>query len=123
MSRVIPFIYVPYAEEAIETYQKAFKAYLDRPLVTYPNSHKIQHASLVIFGDHIFIADTQDKTEQHMFLTIECPNQEDVVHAFQILKEDAEIHMPIMFESDPSTYAFSLKDKFGVSFLVYQRSV
>lgn len=121
MSRVIPFIYVKYAEEAIATYIKAFHAHLDKPLVTYEHSHKIQHASLVMFGDHIFIADTQDNIEQHMFLTIECPHQEDVVRAFEILKEDADIHMPIIFESDPSTYAFSLKDKFGVSFLVYQR--
>ena len=121
MSRVIPFIYVKDAEEAIAMYQKAFHAHLDRPLQTYPNSHKIEHASLNIFGDNIFIGDTLDHKEQHMFLTIECPQVEDVIQAFHVLKEDALIHVPIVFESEPSTYAFSLKDKFGISFLVYQK--
>lgn len=125
MSKVIPFIFVEDAKAALALYKQAFNGSVEGPITDLGEqsgneawSGKVAHASLVVLGQTLFIGEATDANEgQQSFLAVECDTIDQVILAYDILSEDATIHMPL----DEETYAFSLVDTFGVSFLVYQK--
>jgi len=125
MSKVIPFIFLEDAKTALALYKKAFNGSIEGPITDLGEqtgneslNGKIAHASLNILGQTLFIGEATDANKgQQSFLAVECDTIDQVILAYDILSEDAAIHMPL----DEETYAFSLVDSFGVSFLVYQK--
>lgn len=125
MSKVIPFIFVEDAKAALALYKLAFNGSVEGPITDLGEqsrneawSGKVAHTSLVILGHTLFIGEATDANKgQQSFLAVECDTIDQVILAYDILSEDATIHMPL----DEETYAFSLVDTFGVSFLVYQK--
>jgi uncharacterized glyoxalase superfamily protein PhnB len=125
MSKVIPFIFLEDAQAALTLYKLAFNGSIEGPITDLGEqtgneglNGKIAHASLNILGSTLFIGEATDANKgQQSFLAIECDTIDQVIQAYDILSEEAVIHMPL----DEETYAFSLVDRFGVSFLVYQK--
>jgi uncharacterized glyoxalase superfamily protein PhnB len=132
MNRIFPFILVEDAKEAIEFYRKALNATLLGEITYYKEwdikaqyPDKIVHAALRIEDSQMFIADAINELEdqqERFTVNIELPSKEAVLHAFEVLKEEAvKIYYPPQ-DVGWSDLGFSLKDKFKVIFLIYYRA-
>jgi uncharacterized glyoxalase superfamily protein PhnB len=129
MSRVFPFISVDDAQSAITIYKQAFKVeeigsptyyseFYDDPSI----ANKIAHMALSIEGSPLFINDAHEQpdAEQSRFtVNVEVDSKDKVKKAFRVLKEVAK---HIYYEPTDlgwSDLGFSLKDQFGVIWMVY----
>jgi len=129
MSRVFPFISVDDSQSAISLYKRAFiveeigsptyySEFYDDPLI----ANKIAHMALSFEGSPLFINDAHEQpdVEQSRFtVNVEVESKDKVKKAFHALKEDAK---HIYYEPTDlgwSDLGFSLKDQFGVIWMVY----
>lgn len=129
MSRVFPFISLDDAQSAISLYKQAFiveeigsptyySEFYDDPSI----ANKITHMALSIEGSPLFINDAHEQpdNEQSRFtVNVEVESKDKVDKAFRVLKKDAK---NIYYEPTDlgwSDLGFSLKDQFGVIWMVY----
>lgn len=131
MNRVFPFISVDNAADAIELYKRAFGAkeigdrtfyreFYDDPTI----KNKIAHVTLSIEDSPLFINDAyeQPNTDQSRFtVNVELSTNDKVVHAFHVLRETAQTIFYEPMNLGWSELGFSLKDAFGVLWMVYVR--
>lgn len=129
MSRVFPFISVNNAREAIELYKQAFhleeigKPTFYSEFYKEPSiANKIAHMALSIEGCPLFINDAHeqpDSDQSRFTINVEVSTVDKVYQAFNALKESAT---NIYYEPTKlgwSDIGFSLKDQFGVIWMVY----
>ena len=129
MSRVFPFISVDNARKAIDVYKQAFvteeigmptyyKEFYDDPSI----ANKIAHMTLSIEGSPLFINDAHEQPdiEQSRFtVNVEVESKDKVDKAFRVLKKDAKHVYYEPTDLGWSDLGFSLKDQFGVIWMVY----
>ena len=129
MSRVFPFISVDDAQAAISLYKQAFTVkeigtptyyseFYDDPSI----ANKIAHMALSIEGSPLFINDAheQPESDQSRFtVNVEVDSKDKVNKAFHTLKEDAKYIYYEPTDLGWSDLGFSLKDQFGVIWMVY----
>jgi uncharacterized glyoxalase superfamily protein PhnB len=129
MSRVFPFISVDDARKAIEIYKQAFtteeigmptyyKEFYDDPSI----ANKIAHMALSIEGSPLFINDAHEQpdSEQTRFtVNVEVASIDKVYKAFDALKKNAKNIFYKPTNLGWSDLGFSLKDQFGVIWMVY----
>lgn len=121
MLRSLMQIYVKGSAEAVEFYRKAFDAVI---LGLYPDdSGGYMHSELDVHGQVIAVSELRDETAagntmQFCFHFGE-GGEEKVRKAYGILKEGAVITDPVG-PCDYSPCMFSLTDKFGVSWCLFE---
>ena len=119
MLRSMMQMYVKGSGEALKFYQKAFNAEL---VCEYKNDDgSYMHAELDAFGQILAISEADEKvsgnTMQFCFHFGES-GIEKVKHAYEVLKDGAEILSPLG-ECSFSRCMFGLIDKFGVSWCLF----
>lgn len=120
MLRTLMQVYVKGSVEAVDTYQKAFHAEI---LGLYPDDHGgYMHSEINACGQIIAVSELKDEmvvgnTMQFCFHMGE-ENEEQVRIAYEVLKEGADIQVPIG-PCDFSPSLFALVDRFGVSWCVF----
>lgn len=129
MSRVFPFISVDDAKNAIRLYKQAFDVIEVGDPTYYSEfysdptiANKIAHMALSIEGSPLFINDAHEQpdVEQSRFtVNVEVDSKDKLYKSFHALKENAK---HIYYEPTNvgwSDLGFSLKDQFGVIWMVY----
>ena len=126
MQSIIPFIFVDKASEAIKLYEKAFHATLYD--ISYLHEYEevedtslIAQSTLIIYGNHLFIGDAfqqPDPISDRSTIVIQVPSIDDVTHSFNILKEQGQVYYAPV-ELPWSKLGYSLKDAFGVVWMIY----
>lgn len=132
MNRVFPFLSVDGAKAAIELYKQAFDARIVGDITTYeefypddPDKNHIAHATLQIEGSPLFIGDAKDqpyKEQVRITVNVELSTKEKVQHSFNVLSKEA---FHVYYEPCHvgwSDLGYSLRDKFGILWMVYERS-
>lgn len=130
MSKIFPFISVDNARKAIMLYKHAFHARdvgeitLYKDMIENSYDDGIAHAALAIDDAMLFINDARDQpdVDQLRFtINVELQSQEKIMHAYDVLKHDAKniYYQPMALGW--SDLGFSLKDQFGVIWLIYLR--
>jgi uncharacterized glyoxalase superfamily protein PhnB len=129
MTRVFPFIQVDDAMSALTFYGKAFGA---KPVgdITYykafePDSEYkdlIAHSALQFNEAMLFISDAIDQprtNETRFTVNVELDNEDLIKNSFNVLSVNAEeiYYEPVNIGWSPLGY--SLRDKFGVIWMVY----
>ncbi len=120
MLRSMMQMYVKGSSEAVKLYQEAFDAKL---VSEYKNDDgSYLHAELNAFGQILAISEASDErvpgnTMQFCF-HFEESEIERVKHAYEVLKDGAEISYPLG-ESFFSKCMFGLIDKFGVNWCLF----
>lgn len=116
-------VYVKGSVEAVELYQKAFDAKLVSEYRNEDGSY--MHAELDVFGQILAISEALPEageriagTTMQFNLHFGKGNEEVVKKAYEVLKNDAQIHTPIA-ECFFSPLMFGLIDKFGVNWCIY----
>lgn len=132
MSRVFPFVSVDGAKEAIILYKEAFDASIVGEITTYeeffpedPDKDKIAHATLSIDGSPFFIGDAKDqpdKEQVRITVNVELSTIEKVQHSFDVLQQDARQVYYEPCDVGWSALGYSLRDQFGVLWMVYYRT-
>lgn len=121
MYRAMMQVYVKRSDKAAAFYQKAFDAKL---LESYPNEDgTYMHAELDVYGQILALSEANDDTmagnNMQLCLHFGKGNAEMVHKIYEVLKEDAFPHEPIG-DSGYSQHCFSLVDKFGVYWCVFE---
>ncbi len=120
-------------EEAIYLYEKAFGAkiecllrYSDARLedcdkkLTQEQKNYIYHAEVYIGNQRIMLADNMDidfRPSSALSLTVTMETKNDVIKAFEVLKDGSEVIYPI-HSTTYSSCACSLVDKFGFRWVI-----
>ena len=120
-------------EEAIKLYQKAFHGEIKCLLYDPPVAEEdaamgsdsagnryVYHAELLIGGQRIMMADNRDvpfAPSGSLSLTVTMDTKEEVLRAFDVLKEGCEILYPVHRTSYSSCMG-SLYDKFGFRWVI-----
>jgi len=113
--------------EAIEFYEKVFGAtdkyidyYRDAPndsglTKSEETKNLVMHSGMTICGTHINMSDTEDKVVAgNMFkLNVFMNSAEDVINAFQMLKENGKVIVELGAQFFSPMYG-SVEDRFGV---------
>lgn len=129
MSRLFPFISVDGAQTAIELYKQAFNVeeigkptfyteFFDDPTI----ANKIAHMAISIEGSPLFINDAHeqpDSDQSRFTINVEVSSRDKVHKAFNKLKETSKHIYYEPKKLDWSDVGFSLKDQFGVIWMVY----
>lgn len=119
MLRSMMQMYIKGSVEAVKLYQKAFGAQLVSEHINEDGSYL--HAELDAFGQVLAISETDENvsgnTMQFCF-HFEESETEKVRHAYEVLKEGAEISFPLG-ECFYSKCMFGLIDRFGVSWCLF----
>lgn len=117
-------------------YQQAFKAQIvqcitnkeatwEEPYnVTQETEDKIYHAEMMIGDQRIMMCDNESVSFQptaSLSLTVTFDSKEDVLHAYEILKEDGRIIYPIQSTAYSSCFV-SLFDRFGFRWVLMTES-
>lgn len=126
MQSIIPFIFVDNASEAIKLYEKAFHArvYGMSYLHEYEDVEDktlIAQSTLIIYGDHLFIGDAYEQPNpisERSTIVIQVPTVEDVNRSFNVLKEGGHVYYEPA-KLPWSDLGYSLKDSFGVVWMIY----
>ena len=120
-------------EQAIRLYEKAFNAKVECLLrysdankedydkkLTEEQSNFIYHSEVYIGNQRIMLADVMDiafKPSYALSLTVTLESKEEVIQAFNILKEGGEIIYPL-HSTTYSSCTCSLVDKFGFRWII-----
>lgn len=120
-------------EQAISLYEQAFNAQVDcllrysdaRPedydkKLTQEQKNFVYHAEIYIGDQRIMLADVMDidlKPSYALSLTVTMETKEDVVKAFDILKDGSTIIYPL-HSTTYSSATCSLVDKFGFRWII-----
>lgn len=132
MNRVIPFLSVDGAKEAIQLYERAFDAKVVGDSTTYdaffpdhPDKDKIAQVTLSIEQSPLFLCDAKDqpyKEQDRITISIEHATIEQVQTSFDVLQETAkEVFYPPT-NLGWSDLGYSLRDEFGILWMVYVRT-
>lgn len=119
--------------EAIKLYQEAFNAEIGCLLrncdATWEDFHKdlseeekeyVYHAEIFIGKQRIMMCDNLDipfKPSVSLSLTVTMDTKEEVIHAFEVMKEGCEIIYPIHSTAYSSCFV-SFIDKFGFRWVI-----
>ncbi|MCH5163208.1 MAG: VOC family protein [Clostridiales bacterium] len=120
-------------EQAIRLYEQAFSAKIECLLrycdarsedcdkkLTQEQKNYIYHAEIYIGNQRIMMADNLDidfKPSSALSLTVTMDTKEDVIKAFEILKDGSEIIYPV-HSTTYSSCTCSLVDKFGFRWVI-----
>lgn len=123
MKRSMFQVYVKGSVEAAKFYQEAFDAKLQSAYLDSEGKY-YEHAELNIYGQIFAIAELPDQTPNPGNTMQICfhfgPGEADKVYkAFEVLKDGAEPHGPVG-DSGWSKHMFSLVDKYGVHWCVFE---
>lgn len=131
MNRIFPFISVDDAASAIDLYKEAFHASLIGEITYFSTfepeasyKDKIAHAALKVEQSQFFIGDAVDQPyvgDTRFTVNVELPSKDKVIHAFNVLEKDAKEVFGGLEEQAWSELGFTLRDAFGVIWLVYFR--
>lgn len=120
MKRSMMQVYVKESAEAAELYKKAFDAKLGAQYKNEDGGY--MHAELDVYGQILAISEADDKIKagNNMQFCFDFGEggEENVIKAYEALKEDAEIICPL----GPCSYSplmAALIDKFGISWCVF----
>ncbi len=88
-------LYINNAEEAIALYTKAFDAELK--YIEYTPEKTVLHSEIEAYGQKIAIATAEDTpvTGTVFQIDVKMKKEEDVRRAYEILKEDSKVNVPI----------------------------
>ena len=119
-------VYVKGSFEAVDFYQQAFGAKLLWGVKSEDGNSYI-HAELDVFGQILAISEALPEAEERTAGNIMQFNlhfgegsEEAVKKAYEILKDDAQIQLPLgEYSFVPSPLMFGLTDKFGVNWCLY----
>jgi PhnB protein len=129
MSKLIPFLYVDQALEAIDFYKEVFDAKQVGEMTMLENipgmerfKNKVGHCTLQIDGDSFFVADTLGdyplKKGQSIQLVIDLGTEERLRSAFTKLSQEGQIKQEL-HEVFWGALFGSVEDKFGVTWQIY----
>ena len=120
-------------EQAIRLYEQAFDAKVDCLLrysdaraedynkkLTKTQSNYIYHSEIYIGNQRIMLADVMDievKCGRALSLTVTMETKEDVIKAFNVLKDGCQIIYPLHSTTYSSCFC-SLVDKFGFRWVI-----
>jgi PhnB protein len=115
-------VYVVGSDKAIEFYQRAFNAKL---LCAYPNDDgTLMHSELDVYGQVLAVSEANTNkpvtgNTMQFCLHLGEGQAAEVYRIYEVLKEGAASHEPVG-DSGYSKHCFSLVDKFGVSWCVFE---
>ena len=115
-------VYVRGSDKAVAFYQKAFDAKL---VSAYPNGDgAYMHAELDVYGQILALSESNEEAPasgntMQLCLHFGEGNADKVYKIYDVLKEGAMPHEPVG-DSGFSKHCFSLVDKFGVYWCVFE---
>jgi len=121
MKRSMMHVYVKQSDKAVALYQKAFDAKL---ISSYPNPDgTYYHAELDVYGQVLALTELKDDNVVTGNIMQFClhfgeGNEALVRKIYDVLKEDAEITLPLS-SCEWSSLAVGLIDKFGVHWGIF----
>lgn len=129
MSKVIPFVYVDNALEAIDYYIDVFAAIVQGEMTMLENipgnerfKGKVGHCTLLLDDTVIFIADRLDEYPlqkgEDIQLVFDLGTEERLKKVFRTLAKDGEIKQELQEVFWGALFG-SVKDKYGITWQIY----